>query len=154
MNFDKFLSTVYIIFCITGRENRECYEENSRPCLQVFPDQENDKWSPSIQTSTGKLKISLRKTNSMGIVCIDAEICRIYAWLKISLVHLGVFLSSAQQTADKLIIETQDSIKHLREATPSDESEQSIQKSLISHAESLIRDSERAKQVSFESNIV
>lgn len=59
----------------------------------------------------------------------------------------GFLLSSAQQTVDKLISQTQDGIKLLKKNelnSPSGDTNADV----ISHAENLIHDSEKAKQVS------
>ncbi len=60
----------------------------------------------------------------------------------------GFLLSSAQQTVDKLISQTQDGIKLLRKnELNSPSSGDNNYGDVISHAENLIHDSERAKQV-------
>lgn len=62
----------------------------------------------------------------------------------------GFLLSSAQQTVDKLISQTQDGIKLLRKNELNSPSGDNNYGDVISHAENLIHDSERAKQVSLQ----
>ncbi|ODN04727.1 Leucine-rich repeat-containing protein 16A [Orchesella cincta] len=59
----------------------------------------------------------------------------------------GFLLSSAQQTVDKLLSQTQDGIKLLRKNELNSPSGDSNYTDVISHAENLIHDSEKAKQL-------
>lgn len=59
-------------------------------------------------------------------------------------------MSSAQQTVDKLTVQIQESIKQLRNEDAKEESEDVVQKELITQAENLILDSEKAKQVNLK----
>jgi len=56
-------------------------------------------------------------------------------------------LSSAQQTVDKLISQTQDGVKLLRKNELNSPSNDLHNSEIINQAETLIQDSERAKQV-------
>ncbi|CAG7717770.1 unnamed protein product, partial [Allacma fusca] len=58
----------------------------------------------------------------------------------------GFLLSSAQQTVDKLIYQTQEEVKTLKKNELNNPSSNSSQTDVITHAESLIRNSEKAKQ--------
>lgn len=59
----------------------------------------------------------------------------------------GFLLSSAQQTVDKLISQTQDAVKSFKKNDLNNPLNDASNVDVISQAENLIQDSEKAKQV-------